>query len=525
MQEDPSPETVSVACSEFEALLHDLDREPNAESRLQVALDFMEKTLSPREAPRFKDFWEVRKRCLDLFKEDLSPVARSAHWNKFSELSKEARNLKNLLDEQSDFAAEQIDIAIQALQKELEEINETILRSDDLALPEQAFSLDDHYQTYNALQKELHLLNLFAARIAALRKELIKTEMRIRTKNQFFDRLSKAGDLIFPRRKELIQEISRTFEEDVHYFVESNFVQEGGRLPVYRLRDEIKALQSAAKILTLSTQAFSSTRLKLSECWDQLKEKDKEHKEQLTKKIELSKKHAEELKGEIAAVEAEFDAGNMQLQVASDAILELGNAIQSRPLGREESKEVREVLGALRQKVHSKQQAHEEERLKQEELKLQQKRAVITDLENQIDTFVASAISLTVEEIESEKGRLLELVQGALLSKIEKGELEKRFKTLKALVKEKKEQALLTLPADERQALLQLRELLDQRRMERDEIKQQIEQLRKMAGKSGFNFGQAMEHEARVAEHRELLEKAQLAVEEIEDKIEDLETS
>jgi hypothetical protein len=45
--------------------------EINSEKKIRLSLEFMRQTLSQGSSPRFKDFWEVRKLCLSLFKEDM----------------------------------------------------------------------------------------------------------------------------------------------------------------------------------------------------------------------------------------------------------------------------------------------------------------------------------------------------------------------------------------------------------------------------------------------------------------------
>ena len=63
------------------------------------------------QSPHFKDFWEARRLCLPLFKENMNPKSRSLLWAEYIEISAEARKLKEILDEQSPFAVEQIELA------------------------------------------------------------------------------------------------------------------------------------------------------------------------------------------------------------------------------------------------------------------------------------------------------------------------------------------------------------------------------------------------------------------------------
>ncbi len=288
--------------AQFETFKKEFDEQADNEVRLQLAIQFMEVSLAQGGAPHFRSFWEVRRLCLPLFKENISPNLRSQLWIKYSELSKEARRLKEMLDEQSAFAVEQIEIAIQALEKDILQFDEQV---EKIAFPEAtAFpqSLEKHYSFYQNLQKQLNILNAQASRINALRKELLKTEMRVRHKNKFFQRLSVAGDRVFPNRKDLIKQISQQFSENVDSFISKHFEDHNTYESFYILREEIKAFQSLAKILTLNTQAFTQTRTRLSECLDRIKVEEKERKKERAQQRVIFKQNAEEIEQQIQAL-------------------------------------------------------------------------------------------------------------------------------------------------------------------------------------------------------------------------------
>ena len=104
----------------FSDFLQQFESERTAEGKIRLSIDFMRAALSNSGTPRFKDFWEGRRICLPLFKENISPKVRSQLWSSYIELSTEAKRLKEILDEQSAFAIEQIELAIQALERDLE---------------------------------------------------------------------------------------------------------------------------------------------------------------------------------------------------------------------------------------------------------------------------------------------------------------------------------------------------------------------------------------------------------------------
>lgn len=506
----------------FTNFLKEIEELKTPEAKIEKALKFMELAIAQEDSADFKGFWDVRMKCLELFKENVPPFLRNQLWNKFSELSKEARRLKDILDEQSNFAAEQIDMATAAIEKGLSEINETIANEPDLNLPPHAYALKGNFNLYSRTQAELAHLNLFATRITSLRKELIKTDMRVRVKNKFFERLSKAGDLVFPRRKALIQEISQAFLADVERFIQQHFVQES-RLSVFDLREEIKALQSCAKQFTLNTQVFGKTRLQLSECWDKLKEKDKERKAEFDKKKEVFKENAEALKTALDETFAKFDSGEINMHQAMDFLDGFTGQMRAQELGKDEVKDLREQVSAHREKIQGLLKIQEEERKAQENLRSQQKRELFEEFQNRSKELLEKGSSMGADELIKERDLFVEELQKSTLGKSEKLELEKALKALKDVLRQKREDALLALPADERLALEQLKELLSEKQEHRQEIKERMEQYRKLLGSSGLSFEKSLDYNARALEEKEAYEKAQVAVREIEKKIENLE--
>src|SRR3989338_3855667 len=86
------------------------------EEKIAEGLKEMRCSLAQEGVPRFKEFWEMRKALLSLFKENLNPLVRSKLWAEYIELTVEARHLKEILEEESVFAMEQIGLAIESLQ-------------------------------------------------------------------------------------------------------------------------------------------------------------------------------------------------------------------------------------------------------------------------------------------------------------------------------------------------------------------------------------------------------------------------
>lgn len=508
---------------EFDALMEKIKVEKSYDEKLHLAVDSMEKYLSQGGAPLFKYFWELRKLSLEFFKENINPSIRAVLWPKYSNLSKEARRLKEIFDEQSAFAVEQIDIAVSELEDKIKNFEESIASQPDVEFPQKSKFLDRKKAVYNDIQKRLNLLNAYATRINNLRKELMKTDMRIKHKNKFFQRLSVAGDQVFPLRKELIKKISDLFLSDIETFLAHNFSGDQIKGPVYQLREEVKVLQSVAKTLTLNTHSFTSTRLRLSECWDKLKFIDKERKKEFAEKKDVFLKNKTEVEEKIQSLSEKFQGGELSTGAASKELEFLQAFMRKIELGRDEVRSLKSSLAEVREKVQGKKNEEEEMRIKEERERLRIKKEKLENVKKDIDEVLSAKDSIEVEDIQKKQDELHEKVaQLKEVSGREKHELERSLRQLKDLLSAKQEEALLNLSDDDQQALQNLREVLSQRRIRRKEIKEHYDILRKASGSSGLDFEQAMLHNDQVNAEKERLEQADVGIVEIEKKIREI---
>lgn len=519
-EEDPSL-THDSPNPYLDELKKELEGLPEPEQKLQKVLEFMEAALAQTGSPHFRSFWQARELALQLFKDNIPPIPRGILWQKYSDLSKEARRLKDLLDEQSAFAVEQIEIAIKALEDEITK-RESEATTGTMTFPLQSHALQPHLEYYSKTQFQLNLLNSFAAKINALRKELIKTEMRIRKKNKFFQRLSSAGDHIFPKRKELIKEISDRFVQDVDQFITAHFSTEHLKESIFQLREEIKNLQGFAKVLSLNAAAFSQTRLRLSECWDKLKEFDKERKKVKAELKAAFKENAEQVQAKIEAAKTQIESASCNPQEANQQLDEILQFMRKVDLAREDILSLKEKIQDLRKPILEQIKSEEQKRLEIEREKSLKKQQVYLALQQDVQAFLENAKNESLENILSAKDELTNKINASGILKSEKQELEKRLKPIKEIITEKKEEKLLAMPTDARQALVQLKELLEQRKQRRQEIKDRLEFLRKAKGGSGLDFGKAMECETQINEEKERLEKINQSIQEVEQKISEL---
>jgi DNA repair exonuclease SbcCD ATPase subunit len=506
----------------FDKFLADLSLRNEPDDKLQFAIEFMEIALSQTGTPHFKSFWEARTVCLELFKEAVSPTLRSTLWIKYNELSKEARRLKEILDEQSAFAVEQIEMAIKALEDDIVSFSDHLQKLAPVEFFVSSKLMTKQLSYYQQLQNELNLLNTQASRINGLRKELIRTEMRVRQKNKFFQRLSAAGDKVFPRRKDLIKDVSHNFITDVDAFINEYFSKDDNHESLFFLREEIKALQNMAKILTLNTHSFTHTRMRLSDCWDRIKGEEKERKKERAQQKVIYKQNVDDAMQKLRMFNEAFQANQITINEANKQLDEMSTYMRGMELGRDEQRFLREELNNARRCVSDKIQAAENERNQHEHEKERVRREEIKNIKSNIEKLLKSNDSQDVEALISEREAIQEKINSILLSKAEKIDIERQLKPLRDLITEKKESSILSLSDDDRQSLLQLKEILKQRKERRQEIKNQIETLRKASGASGLDFVQAMSNNAQLAEEKERLEKISQGIKEIEQKIAEL---
>lgn len=495
---------------------------PAPEEKIALGLQFMREAISQEGSPNFREFWEARRTLFELFKSPMGAAIRSRLWKEYTELTAEARRLKEIFEEQASFATEQIDLAIQALEHDVSNFVTLLSQAKDLHFPESSPTLIQKAATYNQLQRELNLLNTLATRLNGLRKEIFQTELRIRQKTKFLKRLADLSEPIFPRRKELIDQVSAEFEKDVQSFIDAHF-REGGAFgaPFYALREEIKTLQGMAKTFTLNSDTFTKTRLKLSECWDLIKAGEAERKQEVMQKRQVSSENTQTLQKQIDDLAQQ--AASLSLRDLDQKIQEISQTMRNTDLQREDVRLLREALTALRAPHVAASEQKMREREEAEKEKLRQRREQLSSLKEQIDQLMKSPESAEVSLLVQTFEELTRQVAALELSKIEKQPLDRQLRSLKDFISERKEKALLNLSEDQLQAIGQLQVVLHQKKERRKEIKDQLEIYRKAISSSGLDFEKAMTTRELFDQERERLEKINAGIEEIEQKISELE--
>ncbi|MFC2049206.1 hypothetical protein ACFLR2_00845 [Chlamydiota bacterium] len=533
-EESPKQEQEEIPNQQIDSFLKEIDNLPSPEEKLKVCIAYMRDSLAQAGNPNFKGFWEVRKICLPLFKENLAPALRTQLWADYIELTREGRRLKNLLDEETAFAVEQINLAIDALESEVKgyhaHIEEILEKTPDVDFPLPTHSLEDRFSLYQKLQKQLNLLNLYAARINALRKELIRTEMRIRQKNKFFQSLSQLGDQVFPARKELIRTISEMFMEDVTafvdgYFSEENFNEAEVRRSVFLFRTEIKNLQIVAKILTLNTHAFSATREMLSGCWDKLKGMEKELKKEYAEHRQKSSENAIQLQQRIEGFMKAQSENPFSMEEGIGILEEISRDMREVQLTRNDVHMLKDLLRQAREPLEAVRDGAERERRQKEAEFDKARQEKVESFKLQLETLQKDVAVGAIDVLTHELEEVRKALQTLSITKAERQHLERSLKVIRDQIAERQSQAVLSLSADDRAALEDLEAILEQRTERRKEIKSQIEEYRKVMGGSGLDFEKAMRYGELMETEKLTLAKIDESIAEIKKKMHDLKKS
>jgi soluble cytochrome b562 len=190
--------------------------------------------------------------------------------------------------------------------------------------------------------------------MAGLRKEVVKTEIRHKQKSRLLERLWVLGDSIYPRRKSAIREVSMLFVEDVNGFIQKTFVGELSLHELFEARDEIKRLQMVGKLLTLSTEAFTKTRLQLSECWDTIKTVLNERKQLQNEQKETFRHNRDSLVADLDKLKTSLEGGSLTEVDARRNLRHVVTHMQTLPLAHHDVRLLREkvweIEGLMEQK-------------------------------------------------------------------------------------------------------------------------------------------------------------------------------
>ncbi|MBQ8498585.1 hypothetical protein [Chlamydia sp.] len=513
-------------CESIEVFEQLVAERSSVEEKILLALEQMKALLKNSDQNSdLKVFWGIRKFCLPLFQQLEDPTQKASLWERYTELTREGRHLKSLQDEEGAFLVGQIELAISCLESDIggffSKTEQEDLSKEDLAVLG-IQSLAAHKDVYFSTHGDLRWLGGFSSQIINLRKELMNISMRMRLKSQFFQRLSVLGNKVFPRRKELTEKVSELFAQDVEDFVEKYFSKasrETLKKSVFFLRKEIKRLQQAAKHLAISSAVFSSTRLRLSQCWDQLKGLEKEIRQEQSRLVATSAENVKDVQERLDQVEALLQ-NNEDIGKVRKEIEVISKHIRGVSLVHDDvvllKGRIQTLLGVVRDR-----EALLEQETKEQQAKVEQARVeAIQALEDEVYSFCNQCKENELPE--GAKERCLELKEAvrrmAYLPYSRKVALDNQINAVQRNIFERLEEQMLACP-DAKEKVLNMRQVLEQRLLRRKELKAKFECDKKLLGGSGLDFDRALQYSAMVEEDRKALEELDLAIIELKKQL------
>lgn len=486
----------------------------NPIKRVRLCIVVMRQSLSKPNYPAFVLFWEAKKSALDSFKEISTPTVRSALWEEYIELTKEARRLSDLLQEQNAFSLEQIHLAVQVLEKDLEEEANKISSMDRITFPKEASILLDRETIYNNNQLQLNFIHAMASRIQTIRKELISIPTSMKHKGKLLQRLSSLGDQIFPRRKKMIQEMSALFYEDVQRFISKYFetkttVSKEKSPPLYLLKEEIKAFQKMAKVFSISSECFFSTRKLLGKCFDTIKQKEKERRLGYQEKKQKTQQAFESIYQEIQNFGKWITLDTFSKKTYSDKLKELIENMERVPF-------VHEQVKILRGELEKQKQLAEDKHFQKDSCSSSAtKRDEVAAFLRECHAAIEKANAISIQELVDLREDVIRKSLTMKFNLEEEIQYQLFLIELQIATTVKQEEACWQIE-DTREKVQKLTDHLHVTFACKEEVKLQVESLRKLNSSSGLNFQQALLC-------RDCIQKARDYIEKINDSIEKLE--
>ncbi len=478
------------------------------EEKIQIALRFMNKTLAA-SLPRLKDFWDIKHLCGPLFKKPMNSTKKNHLWSQYVELSKEARRLKKILDEQSAFFVEQIELAIKSLEGDFSHCTRLADQMPHPQLPKNIGKWIKKIEIYSSLQRELNILSTLVGRFNALKKEVIATDhLRFSVRNRLIRSLAHLSSQLFPRRTQLIEEISDAFSRDVEAFVKERFMQiETHPAPSpYSLRGEVQSFQAVAKALSLNTNAFTKTQSELGNCWERVQEMEKKRRQTKEDQAKTFEKNKQTVACKIELFE---ELCSLKNNLSREHILHQAAALQKEilrsALHRDDLKQLSRKIENMCAKALAKIDKEIEER--------QQKQSQeITTLREELMEGLYQEQNMDFHVLFAKRKKMLASFRALHLSELERQSFERDFLRLDGSLLNKKEAATHSLDG--------WKSLLKERGNLVKQIKKQVEEYRKEMGGSSLDFETGMTYRGLYDNAKVHLSEVVEAMDRLKEKIE-----
>ncbi|MFZ0566288.1 MAG: hypothetical protein WAM28_08910, partial [Chlamydiales bacterium] len=263
----------------------------------------------------------------------------------------------------------------------------------------------------------------------------------------------------------------------------------------------------------------------LSRCWDQLKTLDKERKKEKVKQKQQSSEQVQQVQARIEDFEKSYQQGSYSLEEGLKELEAISKWIKELGLFREDTRALNIALKRAKEPLDAKIEEEKELQREKESLQEKERQEKIEQFKANLEAFKEKIPSEKVESLSKELDEYKSTLSTLLISKTERQFIERTLKTIRDQIIEKEEQGLLALSEDDRAALNNLNQILNDRKERRKEIKMQIEEYRKVIGGSGLDFEKAMRYDELMAVEKNRLAKIDQGIIEIEQKISELKSN
>ncbi|MFY9715434.1 MAG: hypothetical protein WAJ84_02370, partial [Candidatus Rhabdochlamydia sp.] len=188
-------------------------------------------------------------------------------------------------------------------------------------------------------------------------------------------------------------------------------------------------------------------------------------------------------------------------------------------LGRQEVQILKEQLYNVKKPVLEKARETEQIHLQKLQEKEKEKKDRLEKLSCDLKSLIQGASELSLEQLTSQNKALEECFQQLQWKQSEKQMLERLFKRIKDLINDNKEKTLMLLSEDDQKTLDQLHIVLFEKKNRRKELKEQLEQYRKLLGGSGLDFEKTIMYRDLMETDKSILEKINSSIFDIKKKI------
>ncbi|AFS19924.1 myosin heavy chain domain protein [Chlamydia psittaci CP3] len=262
--------------------------------------------------------------------------------------------------------------------------------------------------------------------------------------------------------------------------------------------------------------------MKLSKCWDQLKGLEKEIRQEQSRLRVASAENSKDVREQLAGIAQVLEEGGDLFRIRKD-LDAAAKRIRSLDLIHDDVVALKAELQVLFEKLKEKQDAAEQVYQEQLARDKQIRQEAIKELTEKIKLFSERCTSGDIHsETRSEWQELKEsLTKAAFLSASERISLDNRLNLTLQHITAYFEEQLLSSP-DSREKLTNMRQVLSQRQERRKELKDKLEQDKKLLGSSGLDFDRAMQYSALVEEDKRALEELDQSILDLKRQIQQL---